>query len=195
MNKQNARDRILQAAVQVFAEKSYEGSRIEEIANAAGVPKSLIYYHFKSKEEILEVLTRDFFDAYMALIETAAQESHRERAEALPGRMRDIYYEFGMRNKDLVRIILIESLKKTEERPVLFKIVEALIDKEPKRGPGYDVEERRVAEFFTSLIPIYAYLCFGDAWTRYFGLDRERFDALFLTVYRETHGAYHARHQ
>ena len=196
MNQPDARERILKAAAGVFAEKSYEGSRIDEIAGAAGVPKSLIYYHFKCKDEILSVLTRDFIDEYMALIQAGAEESHGEKAKNLPGRM-DTYYGFGMRNADLVRVIFIESLKKSETRPVLFEIVEALIKKEMESGadPDYDAQERRIAEFFTSLIPLYAYLCFGDAWTRYFDIDRKRFDELFLSVYGETHGAYHERHR
>ena len=193
MNIPNARERILTAAVKIFAERSYEGSRIDEIAREAQVPKSLIYYHFKSKEEILQVLIDNFIKEYMTLISENAEEENQRKAKEHPGRMKDIYYEFGMKNADLVRVILIDSLKKSNEKPVLFQIVEAMIAKEAENTKNMDinVQERMVAEFFTSFMPNYAYLCFADSWTEYFKIERKQFDQLYLEVYEETHGAYH----
>lgn len=46
-------DRIVEAAIQCFARHGYEGASTKEIALAAGVSKSLLHYHFASKEEIL----------------------------------------------------------------------------------------------------------------------------------------------
>lgn len=196
MNIPNARERILNTAVKVFAEKSYEGSRIDEIAKEANVPKSLIYYHFKSKEDILQVLIDNFVKEYLDLIADTSQESHQEKAEELPNRMKNRYYEFGLKNADLVRVILIDSLKKSNEKPVLFQIVEAMTAKEAelKKGKEFNIQERRIAEFFTSFMPNYAYLCFADSWTKYFNMERKEFDTLFLQVYKETHGAYHKNH-
>lgn len=196
MNLPNARERILDAAVKIFAEKSFDGSRIDEISKAANVPKSLIYYHFKSKDEILEVLTENFINEYASIIAENTNETHQEKARELNERMKNVYYEFGQRNADLVRVMFIDSLKKTKEKPVLFKVIEAMIEKEAENNPdeNYDVQERRIAEFFTSLIPNYAYICFADAWTKYFDLDRKRFDELYIRVYGETHGAYHKNH-
>lgn len=202
MNIPNARERILNTAVRIFAEKSYEGSRIDEIAREANVPKSLIYYHFKSKEDIFRVLVDNFIKEYLELIEDATSESHQEKAEELPLRMKNRYYEFGRRNEDLVRVILIDSLKKTQEKPVLFQIVDAMIKKEAANTQegysvqeGYDIQERRIAEFFTAFMPNYAYICFVEAWVKYFDLDRMEFDRLYLKTYEETHGAYHRNHE
>jgi AcrR family transcriptional regulator len=196
MNLPNARERILNAAVKIFAEKSFEGSRIDEIAGEAKVPKSLIYYHFKSKEDILQVLVDNFITEYLALISDTVEESHQEKAEELPNRMQDQYYEFGQKNADLVRVILIDSLKKSKEKPVLFQMIDAMIAKEAehKEAEDYDVQERRIAEFFTSFMPNYAYICFAASWSEYFRLDRKEFDRLYLKVYEETHGAYHRTH-
>lgn len=197
MNLPNARERILQAAVKIFAEKSFEGSRIEEISREANVPKSLIYYHFKSKDEILEVLTTNFINEYTSIIAAKPSETHEEKAQELPERMKNVYYEFGQRNADLVRVIFIDSLKKTKEQPILFKVVEAMIAKELENNSdaNYDVQERRIAEFFTSFIPNYAYICFAESWTKYFSIDRSQFNKLYLKVYEETHGAYHKNHK
>jgi AcrR family transcriptional regulator len=197
MNNPNARERILQTAVKIFAEKSFEGSRIDEIAREAKVPKSLIYYHFKNKDAILEALTENFINEYMNLIDFEEKETHEEKSHQLPNRMKDVYYEFGQRNSDLVRVIFIESLKKMNEQPIIFKVVEAMIEKEAKNNtdPKYDIQERRIAEFFTSFIPNYAYVCFADSWTKYFNIDRTQFNKLYLKTYEETHGAYHKNHK
>jgi Transcriptional regulator len=196
MNIPNARERILKAAIKIFAEKSFEGSRIEEIAREANVPKSLIYYHFKSKDEIFEVLAENFIKEYMSIIEAVPNETHEEKAVELPSRMKNIYYEFGQRNADLVRLIFIDSLKKTKEEPIVFKVLEAMVKKESEKNTDkkYDIQERRIAEFFTSFIPNYAYVCFADSWSNYFNIERKQFDHLYLKVYEETHGAYHKNH-
>lgn len=197
MNIPNAKERILSTAIRVFAEKSYEGSRIDEIAREANVPKSLIYYHFKSKEEILQVAVDNFIKEYLELIADTASENHKEKAEELPLRMKNRYYEFGQRNADLVRVILIDSLKKTKERPVLFQIVDAMTSLEASHKSDQDlnIQERRIAEFFTSFMPNYAYVCFADSWVKYFQMERKEFDQLYLKVYEETHGAYHKNHE
>ncbi|SFA90047.1 MULTISPECIES: TetR/AcrR family transcriptional regulator [unclassified Bacillus (in: firmicutes)] len=44
--------KILESALVEFADKSYDGARVDRIAIEAGVNKALIYYHFKSKEEL-----------------------------------------------------------------------------------------------------------------------------------------------
>lgn len=196
MTVPNARERILQTAVKIFAEKSFEGARIEEIANAANVPKSLIYYHFKSKDEILEVLTENFINEYINIINNTPNETHQEKNEKLQDRMKNVYYDFGQRNADLVRVIFIDSLKKAKKEPVIFKVVKLMLDKESQSNSGesYDIQERRIAEFFTSFIPNYAYICFADSWTEYFSIDRKHFDDLYLKIYKETHGAYHKNH-
>ena len=56
-NLRQARDlstarRIVAAAEEIFAEEGLAGARMDEIARAAKVNKALLYYYFKSKEEL-----------------------------------------------------------------------------------------------------------------------------------------------
>ena len=55
--KQQTRDRILDAAEELFAQRGYEGVSVRQIMSQAGADVSLAYYHFKSK--------RDLFDQVM----------------------------------------------------------------------------------------------------------------------------------
>ncbi len=52
-NREDKRRRIIDAAVDVFADKGFFGARVSEIAERAGVADGTIYLYFKSKDEIL----------------------------------------------------------------------------------------------------------------------------------------------
>ncbi|HYW89201.1 MAG TPA: helix-turn-helix domain-containing protein, partial [Chloroflexota bacterium] len=47
------RDRLLRAAADAFAERGYDGSRVADIAAAAGVSNGALYAHFASKADLL----------------------------------------------------------------------------------------------------------------------------------------------
>ena len=46
----NARERLLETATELFAEKGYASASVREIVEKAGVSKPVLYYYFKSKE-------------------------------------------------------------------------------------------------------------------------------------------------
>jgi TetR/AcrR family transcriptional regulator len=48
--------KILKAAVELFARKGYEGTRVAEIAEASELPKANVYYYFETKEAIYGTL-------------------------------------------------------------------------------------------------------------------------------------------
>jgi AcrR family transcriptional regulator len=52
------RDRLLRAAADVFAARGYEGTRVADIAAAAGVSNGALYSHFRSKAELLAEAVR-----------------------------------------------------------------------------------------------------------------------------------------
>jgi AcrR family transcriptional regulator len=47
------RERLLRAAAEVFAERGYDGTRVADIAAAAGVSNGAMYAHFASKAELM----------------------------------------------------------------------------------------------------------------------------------------------
>ena len=53
------RDRILRAAVKVFAKNGFYDTRVSDVAKAAGVADGTIYLYFKSKDEVLVSLFED----------------------------------------------------------------------------------------------------------------------------------------
>ncbi|MEX0304120.1 MAG: TetR/AcrR family transcriptional regulator [Leisingera sp.] len=59
MHQPATKDRIAEAADQLFYERGFEATSFADIAAAVGISRGNFYYHFKSKDEILEaVITR-----------------------------------------------------------------------------------------------------------------------------------------
>lgn len=56
VNKTTSKDRILDSALTLFAERGYDGVGVDLIAEKAGLKGPSIYKHFKGKEEILDTL-------------------------------------------------------------------------------------------------------------------------------------------
>ena len=56
----DTRARIQQIAVELFTEHGYEGTSLREIAERLGVTKAALYYHFRSKEDIIQSLVEDY---------------------------------------------------------------------------------------------------------------------------------------
>ena len=63
----DTRARILAQAAQLFAEQDFSGTSIGEIAQRAGIAKSVIYHYFKSKDDILKTLIDEFIDEAVEL--------------------------------------------------------------------------------------------------------------------------------
>ena len=60
------RERILRAAVKVFARSGFYAARVSEVAKAAGVADGTIYLYFKSKDELLVSLFEDRVEKLLA---------------------------------------------------------------------------------------------------------------------------------
>ena len=70
----DTRTRIQAVALELFTEQGYDATSLREIAERLGVTKAALYYHFKSKEEIVESLTSDQIKRVETMIEWAQGE-------------------------------------------------------------------------------------------------------------------------
>ncbi len=81
----DTRSRAQTVALELFAEQGYEKTSLREIAERLGVTKAALYYHFKSKEDIVHSFTDDYFDEIDALLDWAREQprSDETRRELL----------------------------------------------------------------------------------------------------------------
>lgn len=52
--KKTTKDKIIEAAIDLFAEKGFDATSMREISEVVGIKKASMYSHFKGKDEILE---------------------------------------------------------------------------------------------------------------------------------------------
>jgi TetR/AcrR family transcriptional regulator len=77
---------ILKAATEVFSRKGFDGTRISEIAEKAGLPKANIYYYFSSKDEIYSAIIARLISGWDNALSNITPQ--RDPAEALGGYIR-----------------------------------------------------------------------------------------------------------
>ena len=70
----DTRARVQKVALELFAEQGYEKTSLREIAERLGVTKAALYYHFKSKENIVHSFTDDYFAEIDALLDWARDQ-------------------------------------------------------------------------------------------------------------------------
>jgi AcrR family transcriptional regulator len=71
---------ILDIAVRVFLERGYDGASLENVARAARITKASIYYHVRSKEELLWRGVARAFDALFAVLDEPGATKGRAAA-------------------------------------------------------------------------------------------------------------------
>ncbi|MDX1871138.1 TetR family transcriptional regulator KstR2 [Mycolicibacterium sp. 120266] len=79
------RDELLDLAATMFAERGLKATTVRDIADSAGILSGSLYHHFKSKEQMVEEVLRDFLDWLFAKYEqiAASEDSPLERLKGL----------------------------------------------------------------------------------------------------------------
>lgn len=119
----NTRQRIQDVALGLFAEQGYEKTSLREIAERLDVTKAALYYHFKTKEEIIVSLFEDLTQPIEELIEWGRGQPHtletkqeivRRYSEALAGA--EPLFRFMQENQATVRELRIGDTFKDRMR-------------------------------------------------------------------------------
>jgi AcrR family transcriptional regulator len=209
---QMRRNSIIEAALSLFSEKGYENVRVDEIAGKAGVNKALIYYHFESKEAILNHLLDEFFAGIKALsldyITNSIVKAIREgELDILPDRLRfaneealagflegiqpgvEKMLDYILDNRDTVRLMLAESLKRNNKKRGLFRFVELMEQKEsnPLYRTIHDADsdfaystDIVVFKFFFSTLPMLNFAAYYDDYMKARPMEEKELRASFI---------------
>lgn len=139
----DTRARIQQVALELFAEQGYDKTSLREIAERLDVTKAALYYHFKSKEDIVRSLVEDYFGQIDALIAWAKKQP---RTPATRGEILRRYVNIVADGSDVFRMLhhnqaAVNSLAGAKERGDVFRermtgLVEAFTE------PGSGIQDR-----------------------------------------------------
>ncbi len=83
-NPDNTKERILDSALDIFSNKGYYETRLDEVAQASETSKGSIYFHFPNKERLFLALVDQFADLLERRLIAAIEEEERgiERVRA-----------------------------------------------------------------------------------------------------------------
>jgi len=190
-----AKQRILDVAAEMFSSKGFAATRVDRIAQEAGVNKALIYYYFPSKEAILDHLIESFFqsvsDTGISFIQDTIVKFKQEgrmdfRSDRIDFSTSDdleaflnatmLYYEKMLDNllqqRQILRIIMLESLSDGKHKGVLFRYYFMMSEKEQgnplymtvhNEDPGFDYDESIIfKKFFFSLMPLISFAVYSQ---------------------------------
>src|SRR3954454_781316 len=109
LTAEDRRSAILDAALEVFSRRGYNGASIDEIATAAGISKALIYEHFPSKRDLhVSLLERHVQEIFIRLAQTADTKD--------PGEVRlrngvNAFLEWAETNRDAFRLLFRDTFE------------------------------------------------------------------------------------
>lgn len=121
---------ILTAALREFAEKGYDGAKVQIIARAAGCNARLIYHYFENKDRLYVAVLRHIYG------EIREREAELQ-LEALPPdqavrRLTELTFDFFEKNTNFLSIIRSENLlggRFVAEMPEIQKMSQPFLDK------------------------------------------------------------------
>lgn len=83
------KEKVLDAAIDLFNSQGFNGTSVRDIANKAGVNVSLISYYFNGKKGLLEYLMTSFLEEYLRIMEESYQKQENSAAKE---RLLDLVY-------------------------------------------------------------------------------------------------------
>ncbi len=114
----NARERLLETATGIFAQKGYAGTSVREIVEQAGVSKPVLYYYFQSKEGL-----------FLAILDLA---------ENLQKQLLSGVLETKGTVLERLLILYRRLYAGVQERRNLYQMIHGLIFGPPQGTPDYD---------------------------------------------------------
>jgi AcrR family transcriptional regulator len=127
----DTRSRVQKVALELFAEQGYEKTSLREIAERLGVTKAALYYHFKSKEDIVHSFTDDYFAELDALLDWAKD---KPRGDGTRREILDRYVGIVLASNEVFRFLeqnraSVQSMDAGKERFARVRIrLDALVD-------------------------------------------------------------------
>jgi AcrR family transcriptional regulator len=189
------REAILAAALDEFAERGFEGARLDDVARRAGVAKGTIYLYFRDKESLFQELVRSAISPLVTALEAARSLDMPLRAVCDRLAAMFVREVLSTRRKDIVRLVLTEGHRfpkiakfyyhEVPERA--FTAIRNLVKKGVERG---ELTENALGEFPQLVIaPAILAILWQGLFDKCARLDAEallraHFDLLFKAIER-----------
>jgi len=181
-SSQATREKIFKTATKLFAQKGYSGTRVKEIAEDIGISQALIYYNFKSKEQILDEILEEFkektVEMFTDVFDTNLNQKNKP-VKWLPEEM-EKGLDFFSKNREITTILIFESLKKDSNTKSLIDFFNHINNKvrfELLNKRGFKINENdinnSIVDFFYIFIPVIFFSILEEQWSEYYDVDKK----------------------
>ena len=185
-DKENVQQKIIDAAEILFASRGFNATGIKLIAKTAGITKSLIYYYFKSKDEILTALFDIIVKKSIEMKKKVVDLWIAEPTLGVDKIIRNYSLPFMVENKNVIKIAFTESIKDVSEVPHLniFKYFDQNFNAsyEASEKMGFKPEKNQqdmISGFFLFFAPLFSFVIFSDEWCDHYKIDMKTASSLF----------------
>ena len=188
--KEDVKQKILATAEKLFARQGFDATGIDQIAKTADITKSLIYYYFKSKDDILSELFQIFVTKSIKLkLQISDMTWASDSEHDVENILKNNILPFLISQKDFIKIAFTESVKETTSSPHIniFQYINqnfrASFEHAKEHGVELDEDKTNIASFFLFWTPLLSFVIFHDEWSDYYKIDLKRITDLFISAY------------
>ncbi len=154
-------DHVIKAAIRLFAEKGFQGTKTREIAEAAGVNEALIFRDFQSKENLYAAIL-DYGSCRVnperLIAELSPYAAARDDEQLFRGLALKIMENYG-RERELFRLMMYSGLEQHElacrfrerQGAVLERFLEEYVKSRQRDGAFTDVDPHAAARGFLGM--------------------------------------------
>ena len=114
-------ERILEGATHLFVTQGYHRISMREIAEAVGVSKAGLYYHFKDKEDLLLAILTAYLDNIERLLDSVQQAGGSTRSQ-VTGLMHAIFAQ-APEQRAIIRLASQEMVQLSQEARARFGLI------------------------------------------------------------------------
>ena len=158
-----SRERLVEAATRLFAERGYRDTSVQAIAEAAGISRGSIFWHFGSKDGLLSAVAEEAFRRWET--ETLVGDVGDARGVEAMRRALDSHKRFLRDEEDVLRLFFVLMFEALGPRPELAGRFAALHQGLRERGREWlsggdlrpDVDPATVAGLITGALGGIAY--------------------------------------
>ena len=156
-----SREEFAQIALELFAERHFASVSIRDIGRAANVNSSMIYYHYKDKQELFRAAIETSIDAAFALFAAHCSSGANENPADAIDKWFDVHVELSRQLRNVVKISLdcrgAVGVPDADEPIKRFyrhenEILQDLIREGMRRGIFKKVDPRVVATMISTML-------------------------------------------
>ncbi len=161
LSREDRKAQIIDTALTLFAEKGFAGTRTREIAEAAGISETLIFQHFKTKDELIRAALARLFHAHPVSGELVRQ---LKKTDDDAGFFRTLAMHFIKHNREdprIMRLAIFSSIeggrfweltRSGETEPMMITLISEYIQKRIDEGIFVKTNAEIVARLFVDAV-------------------------------------------